>query len=185
MTDKANSEHRTSHLEALRARVDVFFVRVKDAHPGQMQCRRGCSACCQRDLRILPVEWEPLAAAVLALAPEDHVAIRAAIDAGPRRGDQCVLLADDGSCRAFDARPLVCRSHGLPVRLGAERTSCQLNFLGTLSSLPDADVLDQTQLSVTLGLIDRLTTPSPATAALARDPDGRLSLDAALGALLD
>ncbi len=185
MTDKANSGHQTSHLDALRARVDAFFVRVKGAHPGQMQCRRGCSACCQRDLRLLPVEWEPLAAAVLALPPEDRAAIRTAIDAGPGRGDQCVLLAGDGSCRAFEARPLVCRSHGLPVRLGAARTTCHLNFLGALPTLPDADVLDQTQLSVTLGLIDRLTPPSPATAALARDPDGRLSLDAALGALLD
>ncbi len=173
-------------LGALSARVDAFFVRVQAAHPSAMQCRRGCSTCCQRDLRLLPVEWRRVAEAVEALPPDDRNAIRAAIDmpAQSSAADRCVLLAPDGSCRVFAARPLVCRSHGLPIRLEGHRTTCALNFPGTLETVPEADVLDQGQLSVVAGLIDRLTPAAPEAAATPRDADGRVPVDAGLRALL-
>ena len=38
----------------------------------------------------------------------------------------------DGRCAIYDARPLICRSHGLPVALEAEGAGelhwCELNF---------------------------------------------------------
>jgi Fe-S-cluster containining protein len=181
------SSEPPDQLSALSARVDAFFARVSASHPGAMQCRRGCSSCCQRDLRLRPVEWRRLASAVLALPADEQRAILDAARTPPSGtgADRCALLTPDGACRVFAARPLICRSHGLPIRLGEQRTTCALNFQGSLDAVPDADVLDQTQLSVLAGLIDRLTPAAPSEPPAAPlDADGRVPVDAGLRALL-
>lgn len=169
-------------LDQLGARVDAFFARVMAAHPGQMQCRRGCAMCCHPHLHLLPVEWGRVREAVLAL-PEAHRAriARNAMQASPTR---CALLDDDSSCMVFGARPMVCRSHGLPLRQGPARVTCELNFQGTLDAVPDGDVLDAAQLAVTVGLIDRLAAEHRAPPPGPRDADGRVPVREALVALL-
>jgi Fe-S-cluster containining protein len=195
----ASPPQPADQLGALAARVDAFFARVQARHTDAMQCRRGCAMCCQRDLRLLPVEWRRVAAAVLALPEADRDVVRAVLyrqqeftndpaspfGASEAAADRCALLAPDGSCRVFEARPLICRSHGLPIRLDGRRTTCALNFAGRLDAVPETDVLDQAQLSVLAGLIDRLTPASdsePPAAPL--DADGRVPVDAGLLALL-
>jgi hypothetical protein len=75
--------------------------------------------------------------------------------------DRCAALDASGRCLIYAARPFVCRSHGAPVRLAAERhrralpivQSCFRNFTRTQ---PDPDcVLDQTTLSALVLAVDR------------------------------
>jgi uncharacterized protein len=167
---------------ALVARVDAFFARVASAHPGQMQCRRGCFACCHPHLHLLPFEWARVRQAVAALDEAARAAIVArAHDAGARH---CALLDPDGACSVWVARPMVCRSHGLPLRLEGRRAACDLNFVGTLDDVPEGDVLDQAQLSVIIGLLDRMAQSAVASDGaldgVARDENGRVPLRAAL-----
>jgi Fe-S-cluster containining protein len=169
-------------LDQLGARVDAFFARVMAAHPGQMQCRRGCAMCCHPHLHLLPVEWGRVREAVLALPQEARA--RIARNAALEDPTGCALLDDDLSCVIFGARPSVCRSHGLPLRQGQDRVSCALNFNGTLESVPDADVLDEAQLAVTVGLIDRLSQGGVDVPPGPRDADGRVPIREALRALL-
>jgi Fe-S-cluster containining protein len=73
----------------------------------------------------------------------------------------CVALDPQGGCRVYAARPLVCRSHGLPIRLREPGrlpvvTSCELNFVdgGAAATAPE-DQLDQLTLSTILAAVDQ------------------------------
>lgn len=143
----------------LCAKVDAFFARVKARHAADMQCAAGCDGCCRTRLSVTPIEAAEIADAIADLAPEARQ--RAAARARHDAPDRCAALDEDGRCAVYAARPLVCRSHGLPVRLVSERglpviDACVLNFTGSGPAAADADcILDQTNLSLTLGAIAR------------------------------
>jgi Fe-S-cluster containining protein len=71
--------------------------------------------------------------------------------------DRCAALDPGGRCLIYAARPVVCRSHGAPIRM-RERSlpvvqSCHRNFTHTT---PDADcILDQETLSALVLAVDR------------------------------
>jgi Fe-S-cluster containining protein len=127
----------------LRDKVDAFFVRVQARHGADMECRSGCHDCCHQRLSVSPVEAEPIRAALAAL-PSD---VRARIADRAARGIDCAAL-EDGRCLIYADRPLVCRSHGLPIRLDGRVEHCLKNFT---ANSPDPDcILDQNLLSTTL-----------------------------------
>lgn len=139
-----------SRLPELVAKVDGFFARVEGRHGDDMQCGSGCSDCCHVRLTITGVEAQAIRDEVAAWPAERR---RALADAGP--GDRCAALDTAGRCKIYAARPLVCRSHGVPVRIGGLPVlpECGHNFTHTA---PAADcVLDQETLSAMLLLIDR------------------------------
>ena len=127
-----------SRLPELNAKIDAFFVRVEARHGDDMQCRTGCSDCCQPGLSITGAEAEAIAAHVRG----KHLALGA-------RADRCVALDAGGRCGIYDVRPVVCRSHGVPIRMREGSLpvvrSCDRNFTETAPS-PDC-ILDQQTLS--------------------------------------
>ncbi|HVV88247.1 MAG TPA: YkgJ family cysteine cluster protein [Kofleriaceae bacterium] len=150
----------------LVGRVDAFVARVAARHPAELACRAGCDGCCRTRLTVTAVE----AAAIEAWAAEQPAEARAAIAAAARApvepaSVRCAALDGDGRCRIYPARPLVCRSHGIPIRLRDGRglpvvTACELNFRAAGPGAADADcVLDQELVSTTLGLVDRAAHP--------------------------
>ncbi|HLL25790.1 MAG TPA: hypothetical protein VK427_26815, partial [Kofleriaceae bacterium] len=71
--------------------------------------------------------------------------------------DQCAALDAAGRCQIYAARPVVCRSHGVPIRLRDGSLpvvrACHRNFT---RALPAADcVLDQETLSTLVLAVDR------------------------------
>lgn len=145
-------------LAALAAKVDAFVARVEAHHGAELRCGPGCASCCEVRLTVTGVE----AAAVRAWAATQPEATRAALAAGGAAAapHRCAALDDDDRCRIYPVRPLVCRSHGVPIRLGrgaaASITACALNFTTAGPAAARADcVLDQELVSTTLGLIDR------------------------------
>lgn len=149
-----------SRIEELAHKVDAFFARVAVRHGTDMQCATGCSDCCHVRLTVTAVEAAAIRAHVTTWPTEQR---RNLAEAGPT--DRCAALDAAGRCKIYPARPLVCRSHGVPIRLrrGALPVvqACYRNFTHTT---PDPDcVLDQVTLSTTLLAVD---------AAEARDPAG-------------
>jgi Fe-S-cluster containining protein len=141
-----------SRLGELHAKVDAFFARVEARHGDDMQCRTGCSDCCRVRLTITAVE----ATAILGEVARWPAARRRALAAtGPE--DRCAALDDRGRCRIYDARPIVCRSHGVPIRMRRGSLpvveACPRNFTRT-EPAPDC-VLDQETLSALTLAIDR------------------------------
>ncbi|MEZ4398483.1 MAG: YkgJ family cysteine cluster protein [Kofleriaceae bacterium] len=152
--------------DTLVAKVDAFVARVEARHPDDLACRPGCASCCHVRLTITTIE----AAAVAAWVAAQPAAARAAIVAGVGAAapGRCAALADDDRCRIYPARPLVCRSHGVPIRLREASLpvvrACALNFTAAGPAAADADcVLDQELVSTTLGLLDRAGGAAPGT----------------------
>jgi hypothetical protein len=147
---------------ALTARVDAFFARVEQRHAADLRCAVGCDACCHARLTVTTIEADAIRDHVASLS-ESARANLAQIAARPDTG-RCAALDDDGRCLVYDARPLVCRSHGVPIRLRPANAlpvvqSCHLNFTAHGPAAADADcILDQETLSATLLTIDRLHT---------------------------
>lgn len=141
-----------SRLAELHAKVDGFFARVEARHGSDMQCATGCSDCCHVRLTITGVE----AAAIRTLVESWPAERRAALAAqGPV--EHCAALDSAGRCKVYEARPIVCRSHGAPIRMRRDSLpvieSCFRNFT---ESEPSADcVLDQTTLSALTLAVDR------------------------------
>ena len=155
-----------TRLEELAHKVDAFFARVAERHGADMQCATGCSDCCHVRLSVTAVEAAAIRAEVTAWPVAQR---RNLADAGS--SDRCAALDAAGRCRIYPVRPLVCRSHGVPIRLrGALPVvqACHRNFTRTT---PDPDcVLDQATLSATLYAVDA----AEAGAAPGADPGRRI-----------
>ena len=158
----------------LCAKVDGFFDRVKARHGDDMQCVAGCHGCCQGGLTVTTVEAEEIRGALVALSTEARG--RAAARAAAEDRTRCAALEQDGRCAIYPARPLVCRSHGLPIRMASERglpvvSACELNFTARGPAAADGDcILDQTTLSLTLGAIARAHAEEAGGGAAERVP---------------
>jgi uncharacterized protein len=138
-------------------KVDAFFQRVASRHAEEVRCDRGCYDCCDVRLSITGVEAAAVRAAWLTLSDDERAAVRATW-----RDDAtaCAALDRQGRCSIYAGRPLVCRSHGVPVRFTDSRSlpvvqACFHNFTtaGPESADPDC-ILDQTTLSAMLLLVD-------------------------------
>lgn len=144
-----------SRLDELTAKIEGFFARVEVRHGADMQCQTGCSDCCHVRLTVTQVEADAIRAE-LARWPAERRAQLAA-NAAAAVEDRCAALDPDGRCLVYAVRPVVCRSHGAPIRLREGSLpvvrSCHRNFTHTE---PDPDcVLDQETLSALVLAVDR------------------------------
>jgi uncharacterized protein len=144
------------NYRALRERVDRICREIEVEFDTHLACHAGCDSCC-RHLSLFPVEAAALATALEDLSPAraEHIRSRArnALPDSP-----CPLL-EDGVCLLYAARPLICRTHGLPILTdqdGAKSIDfCPLNFRG-IASLPGKAVIDLDRLNTTLAAINAL-----------------------------
>ena len=129
----------------LLQRLDAWFGEASDRHPGVIPCRTGCSACCHGPFDISVADALLVRDAVRRLPDEQvqDVRRRAAGQVERMRRleprwkmesgiggleesafddlieamaeEPCPLLSEDGDCRIYENRPLVCRMMGLGI----------------------------------------------------------------------
>jgi hypothetical protein len=158
-----------SRYPELAAKVDAFFDRAITRHGAEMKCNTGCSHCCHVRLSITAVEAVAIRDEMAGWSAERRAALARNVAAA--RTDRCAALDDGGRCLVYAARPIVCRSHGAPIRLPEEGepggragnvrslpivTCCRENFTvsGPASADPDC-ILDQATLSALTLAVDR------------------------------
>lgn len=154
---------------ALLLKVERFSSEVVEANRGSLACRPGCDACCGRVFTIFAVEAANvrLGFSLLPDGVKDRIAIRArALSAS---GGPCPLL-EDGRCAVYEHRPVICRTHGLPltselITVEGRKvvTLCDRNFpeLDDLSAIPSRFVLDLDRLNSALAAINMLFMKEP------------------------
>ncbi len=148
-----------SRYPELAAKVDAFFARVMARHPDDMKCGTGCSHCCHARLTITRVEATAIRDE-LAQWPHERVEQLTA-NAAAAAPDRCVALDGSGRCLIYEVRPIVCRSHGAPIRMRDSRSlpvieTCRDNFTSRGPDVAAADcILDQQTLSATVLAVDR------------------------------
>lgn len=156
-TDVQGSTFKSlENYRALVERVDEICLRTSADFQSQISCRPGCDACC-RHLSVFAVEAAALTLALSQLSGEEAAVIRqAARDASPQ--SPCPLL-HQGLCLLYQARPIICRTHGLPLlieRDGARAVDfCPENFRGA-ASIPGSAVIDLERLNTTLAAVNKL-----------------------------
>jgi hypothetical protein len=140
---------------ALRDQVDQLCGRIVAEFAGQIKCRAGCAACCLLQ-GVLPVEAASLALAWRDLPAASAAKLRRQLQVAGA-GEHCPLL-DNDRCSLYTARPIICRTHGLPLLIeeaaGMRVDRCPLNFTG-LTNLPGAAVIHLERLNSALVAANR------------------------------
>lgn len=108
-------------------RIDGEINRTAALHGGRLRCAPGCSQCCTIS-SVLPLEAELLRQAVDRLDEQVKKKMHA-----QAAGSPCPLLVDR-LCVVYQSRPIICRTHGLPIAYvddelqSIEVSACPLNF---------------------------------------------------------
>lgn len=158
------------------ARLDLKFGEIRSDRPADFRCGRGCHSCCLPGLTVSAVERENIAR-FLASEPGRLKTVRETSARDPHRGSRCRFLDAAGACMIYEVRPVVCRSHGAPLKFRAEGASgatdrdvCPLNFAGQpLEALPDSLFIDIDTLNTILAAIQLQFRPEG-------DPEERTAL---------
>ena len=174
---------RTDGLDEYRAvvaRVEAFAAVVSARRSADLQCRAGCDSCCHVELEVSPVEAAAVRAHLRSLDEAEVAGLAAR--ARDRQGGRCVMLDAAGRCSIYDARPLVCRTQGLPLRYPAgfvpseaiglhlgekgDATWCPLNFRERKPA--GEDVLDAELVDRLLAVVNQRFSTSTGQEALER-----------------
>ena len=110
----------------LREEVDSKVAVLEKLHKDWMACKKGCCGCCM-NLSVWPVEF-------YSILDQMKSAYR------PRpvlnEDNECGFLDGQGGCQIYPFRPILCRTHGLPLVYWHEETEppgwgvmfCEQNF---------------------------------------------------------
>ena len=157
MDDEANPKAQAlANYHQLLAKVDEKFTEIRARHVSDFQCAKGCHSCCKTGLSVGTLEAFAIEEWISG-RPEIKAKIDALAHANPHKGKRCKLLDNDGACTIYAARPIVCRSHGAPLKFREKeaelRDVCPLNFGGDVSSLQGENVINLDMLNTLLVLI--------------------------------
>lgn len=113
----------------LRDEVDSQVAVLEKVHKDWMACRKGCCSCCL-DLTVWPVEFYAILEQMKeAKWPKPQL----------NEDKECGFLDEEGGCQIYPFRPIICRTHGLPLAYWHEETDqpgygvmfCEQNFHNT------------------------------------------------------
>lgn len=121
---KPISKYKNEYLK-LRDEIDTLSKKLEDKHKKHLNCKSGCDLCCM-DYNIFPVEFDSI---LDELKGRDFS--RAALPEVLNE-ENCIFLKDH-RCLIYESRPVICRTHGLPLLFANdegewELSACELNF---------------------------------------------------------
>lgn len=151
--------HPLAEYYAARTRIEEAADIIFERRRADIACRKGCASCCVEGLTVLSVE-----AAAIALHLEETGL--SGMPSPPPGG--CAFLDAEGACTIYEARPVLCRTHGVPIRLGAsdeqgrrptslrvldDASVCELNFRERDAARED--VLDGERVAALLLVVEQ------------------------------
>ncbi len=122
------SDVTSSPIISLHENASAFFDKVLAKNSQQMDCKKGCSKCCQTDISVFEIEADRIRDWFKSQASTDKVNLLK-LWSLPSGNGSCTFLVND-SCTIYDARPVICRTQGLPLYVSSENSLdyCPLNF---------------------------------------------------------
>jgi Fe-S-cluster containining protein len=124
--------------QQLLAGLDAEIIRVTKLQTAAISCGLRCSSCCLA-FSVLPIEAACLREAIVALPSVSRDRPRKNLQ---EDADRCPLLIDD-LCSIYAARPVICRTQGLPLayvdeeRQTIEVSACPLNYPDDYAFVPE------------------------------------------------
>jgi len=150
-------------LLKLHEKTDLFFDQVLSRHRPRMQCAPGCVPCCGRMPSVFPVEAWIIAHELSADKDMVRLLERLIKPVGNRDEAKPCPLLERGRCAVYALRPIICRSHGAPIKVPGRPLdrfdACPLNFNepGMRQLVTAEDVLDIDRLNQILAVIDGMS----------------------------
>ena len=125
---------------------------LEEMHHEHIKCRNGCAMCCT-DFSVFPVEFHFILNELKKrnFKPESGV---------NTENEICVFLKNN-SCTIYQQRPIMCRTHGLPLLYANddgewELSACELNFTEfDIDDFTDENTLPQDKYNSKLFLLNR------------------------------
>jgi uncharacterized protein len=159
----AHSQTKDSIEEyrGLRSRIDEKIKRLEELHGSDITCHSGCTTCCI-NLTVFPVEFF----AILEDLKKTQTIQRASFFNEPA---SCGFLNEEGLCRIYPFRPIICRTHGLPILFlndsqeepAWDVSFCELNFRNKTSiEFTEDTLLDIETINAELNHINDQFIPS-------------------------
>ena len=102
--------------------IDQLSANLEDIHRKHMKCKNGCDSCCI-DFSIFPIEFHYI---------QNNLKKENPTLKEKSKNDVCAFL-NNHSCTIYQYRPIMCRTHGLPLIYAndngeLELSACHLNF---------------------------------------------------------
>ncbi len=110
--------------KTFRNDVDQLSNKLEKQHNKHMKCKAGCDLCCM-DYSIFPIEFFSIVEALKASENKPNF--------NPSKDESSCIFLNNHKCEIYDERPIICRTHGLPLLYmneenGWELSACELNF---------------------------------------------------------
>jgi uncharacterized protein len=118
------------YYRQLLEQVDKWTAEMVQRYKAHLACKKGCDLCCQRKFSVSTVEAYNIASLFRQLPVAVQKDVR-------KKKSSCRFLVG-GACSVYEARPVICRTYGLPSlhrneKNEAEISWCELNF----TNVPD------------------------------------------------
>ena len=141
-------------LDKLFEAIDQAFEVVRKAHPEAIACGKGCADCCHAFFDVSLVEAVNLQVCFQKLAPTVREQITGAAQKGLLDWKQimesrldpamarirCPLLDAQGGCLCYEARPVNCRTYGIPTVIDGKGHVCGLSGFEPGTSYPTVNL---------------------------------------------
>ncbi len=148
--------HFLKNYRQLIERVDALCVSIASSLGNQITCSAGCSSCCT-SITVFPVEAAALRIALKSLP--DRQAEEIIRHVSEHAGDERCPLLLHHRCLLYEARPIICRTHGLPIIFTTDShrsiDCCPHNITET-ESLSGSNVIDLDKLNTLLVAVNSI-----------------------------
>jgi Fe-S-cluster containining protein len=134
--------------------VDQTMAMLFQQFPDEVLCRKGCTDCCNAVFDLSCIESRFLLRMFKTLPPDVREEILARClaaeeqwgEIGSGRIDpstariRCPLLSEQGACLCYAARPINCRTYGVPTVINGAAHVCGLSNFAMGRSYPSLDL---------------------------------------------
>ncbi len=151
---KQNKAKIAESYDKLLSALDEESARLSSRFESEVVCRAGCSACCKVPRSVLPLEAEYILRNNNLDKETKETIKKNAAESG-----NCPFLIND-LCAVYPLRPVICRTHGLPLLYFFEEeeryaiTHCELNFIGRETGFKDGEYLNMETINAGLRLLN-------------------------------
>lgn len=136
----------------LRDEIDALSQQLEKQHQKHMKCQAGCDQCCM-DYSIFPIEFYSILDALKQAQTIPGFTIQ-------NDKSKCVFL-NAGQCTIYTERPVICRTHGLPLLYMNENeewelSACELNFTAfNMDKFTDENTFPQDKFNSRLFMLNK------------------------------
>jgi uncharacterized protein len=123
---------KNNRYEELLSAVKNSSAELSNKYQSSITCKPGCHSCCLPKVTISKIE-KTIINEYIQKTPKIRIHLQRLEKENPHQSTRCRMLDKEGLCGIYDVRPLICRTHGLPI-LFQEKEQwfadvCSLNFM--------------------------------------------------------